>query len=81
MRSFPRPVRIIFGAADPYLNAGVAKRFHRLFSNSELFLLPNARHYVQIDAPDEVTRLLLSTPTGENDHSRGPASASRTAGS
>ena len=68
MRSFTRPVRIIFGAADPYLNAGVAKRFNRLFSNSELFLLPNARHYVQIDEPEEVARLLL-IPTNENDHS------------
>jgi hypothetical protein len=58
MRSFKRPVRIIFGAADPYLNAGVAKRFHRLFPTSELHLLPNARHYVQIDAPAEVARLI-----------------------
>jgi haloalkane dehalogenase len=69
MRSFTRPVRIIFGAADPYLNARVARRFHRLFSSSELFLLPNARHYVQIDDPEEVARLLLSIPTKENDHS------------
>jgi pimeloyl-ACP methyl ester carboxylesterase len=81
MRSFTRPVRIIFGAADPYLNAGVAKRFHRLFPSSELCLLPNARHYVQIDDPEEVARLILSTQAGENDHSRRSASASRTAGS
>jgi haloalkane dehalogenase len=63
MRSFTRPVRVIFGAADPYLNARVARRFHRLFSSSELVLLPNARHYVQIDDPGEVARLLLSIPT------------------
>jgi haloalkane dehalogenase len=81
MRSFTRPVRIIFGAADPYLNAGVAKRFHRLFPSSELILLPNARHYVQIDNPEEIARLLLSTQAGYNDHSRRSASASRTAGS
>ena len=66
MRSFARPVRIIFGAADPYLNAGVAKRFHRLFPTSELFLLPNARHYVQIDDPVEVARLILSARKSEN---------------
>jgi pimeloyl-ACP methyl ester carboxylesterase len=81
MRSFTRPVRIIFGAADPYLNVGVAKRFHRLFANSKLFLLPSARHYVQIDEPEEVARLILSIPTKENDHSRRPASGSRPAGS
>jgi pimeloyl-ACP methyl ester carboxylesterase len=63
MRSFARPVRIVFGAADPYLNAGVAKRFRRLFPTSDLFLLPKARHYVQIDAPAEVARLILSVPT------------------
>ena len=63
MRSFTRPVRIIFGAADPYLNTRVAKRFHRLFPNSELCLLKDARHYVQIDNPGEVARLLLSIPT------------------
>lgn len=40
---FSRPVRIIFGAADPYLNSGVARRFHELFPGSELFLLPGAR--------------------------------------
>jgi haloalkane dehalogenase len=52
--------------ADPYLNAGVAKRFHQLFPTSDLFLLPNARHYVQIDAPAEVARLILSLPTSQN---------------
>lgn len=58
------PVRIIFGASDPYLNQRVAKRFHELFPASELFLLPTARHFVQMDEPEEVARLILSTPTG-----------------
>jgi haloalkane dehalogenase len=59
---FRRPVRIIFGAADPYLNQGVARRFHELFPGSELFLVPTARHFVQMDEPEEVARLILSTP-------------------
>ena len=62
MKAFRRPVRIIFGDADPYLNRGVAKRFHELFPTSELFLLPGARHYVQIDEPEEAARLILSAP-------------------
>jgi haloalkane dehalogenase len=62
LRTFPRPVRIIFGAADPYLNAGVARRFHGLFPTSELFLLDGARHYVQLDEPQQVARLILTTP-------------------
>jgi haloalkane dehalogenase len=67
MRSFARPVRIIFGDADPYLNKRVARKFHELFPTSELFLLPGARHYVQIDEPEEVARLILSTPTDSSD--------------
>ena len=49
LRAFQRPVRIIFGDADPYLNKDVAQSFHQLFPTSELFLLPGARHYVQMD--------------------------------
>jgi haloalkane dehalogenase len=62
LRRFPRPVRIVFGAADPYLNAGVARRFHALFPTSELFLLEGARHYVQMDEPGQVAQLILAIP-------------------
>jgi len=61
---FRRPVRIIFGDADPYLNTGVARRFHELFSGSELFLVPGARHFVQMDEPAQVARLILALPPG-----------------
>ena len=50
LREFRRPVRIIFGAADPYLNQGVARTFHEFLPESELFLIPGARHFVQMDA-------------------------------
>jgi haloalkane dehalogenase len=60
LKEFRRPVRIIFGDSDPYLNKGVARRFHELFPSSELFLLPTARHFVQMDEPEEVARLILS---------------------
>jgi len=62
LKEFKRPVRIIFGDSDPYLNRGVAKKFHELFTTSDLFLLPTARHFVQMDEPEEVARLILSTP-------------------
>jgi haloalkane dehalogenase len=61
---FRWPVRIIFGDADPYLNTGVARRFHELFSGSELFLVPGARHFVQMDEPAQVARLILAMPPG-----------------
>src|SRR4029453_18969859 len=41
LKAFRRPVRIIFGASDPYLNRGVAQSFHELFPTSDLFLLPS----------------------------------------
>jgi haloalkane dehalogenase len=62
LREFKRPVRIIFGDADPYLNAGVARRFHELFPGSELFLVPGARHFVQMDEPAQVARFILGMP-------------------
>ncbi len=65
LREFPRPVRIIFGDADPYLNAGVAERFHRLFPKSDLFLIRGARHFVQLDEPRQVAKLILSVPLGK----------------
>jgi pimeloyl-ACP methyl ester carboxylesterase len=62
LHHFGRPVRVVFGAADPYLNTRVARRFHELFPTSELFLLDGARHYVQLDEPHRVGQLILTTP-------------------
>jgi pimeloyl-ACP methyl ester carboxylesterase len=62
LREFRRPVRIVFGGSDPYLNRGVAEAFHALLPTSDLFLLPSARHFVQMDEPEAVAHLILSTP-------------------
>ena len=69
LREFRRPVRIIFGDSDPYLNEGVARRFHELFPQSELFLLPGARHFVQMDEPEQVARLILALPNASRERS------------
>jgi haloalkane dehalogenase len=75
MRAFKRPVRIIFGDADPYLNISVAGRFHELFPGSDLFLLPGARHYVQVDEPEKVAKLILSMSSESDTDERSPAIA------
>jgi haloalkane dehalogenase len=62
LRRFARAVRILFGAADPYRSPRVARLLHALLPTSQLFLLPDARHYVQLDQPTEVARLLLAIP-------------------
>jgi haloalkane dehalogenase len=59
VRRYQGGVRVIFGARDPYLNVSVAQRFHREFAGSDLFILRRASHYVQIDQPEEVSRLVL----------------------
>jgi haloalkane dehalogenase len=66
LRKFQRPVRIIFGDADPSLNSGVARTFHEFFPESELFLVPGAGHFVQIDEPERVARLILEMPRPGN---------------
>jgi pimeloyl-ACP methyl ester carboxylesterase len=62
LKEFRRPVRIIFGDADPSLNSGVARTFHELLPESELFLIPGAQHFVQLDEPERVARLILDMP-------------------
>jgi pimeloyl-ACP methyl ester carboxylesterase len=62
LREFRRPVRIIFGDADYTLNRGVARTFHEYLPGSELFLIPGARHFVQLDEPEQVARLILAMP-------------------
>jgi len=62
MKEFRRPVRIIFGDADRSLNSGVARTFHELFPGSELFLISGAQHFVQLDEPEQVAKLILAMP-------------------
>jgi len=60
LRRFGRPVRIIFGARDRYLNPRVARDFAALFPRSELHLLDSAGHFVQVDLPHLVADLITS---------------------
>jgi len=60
LRRFGRPVRVIFGARDRYLNPRVARNFAVLFPNSELHLLDGAGHYAQVDQPQQVANLVVS---------------------
>ncbi len=36
--------------------------FHEVLPTSDLFLLPGARHYVQMDEPERVAQWILSMP-------------------
>lgn len=60
LRRFGRPVRVVFGAEDPYLNPKLGRRFADLFPRAELHLLPAAGHYVQVDQPERTAALVLA---------------------
>jgi haloalkane dehalogenase len=62
LASFPRPIRLIWGDKDPDLNTGIARSLHDAVPASELFVLPDARHNLQIDEPQRVAELLLTIP-------------------
>ncbi len=62
LKMFARPVRIIFGAEDPYLNPGVARSLHEALPTSDLALLPMKGHWPQLGGAPEVAQLLLSIP-------------------
>ena len=66
LKRFAKPVRIVFGADDPYLNTGVARDFDAAFPNSEYFGIANAAHYVQLDRPARVAELILSARQARN---------------
>lgn len=54
LAAFDRPVAVVFGVADPFLDPGVARAFAALFPRSSLLLVEAAGHYVQLDAPEAV---------------------------
>lgn len=64
MQAYPRPVLIAFGADDPYLNPTVARGFADAFPASQLALIPDAGHYVQLDQPARVAALIEAAVRG-----------------
>jgi haloalkane dehalogenase len=60
LKMFARPVRIIFGAEDPYLNPGVARSLHEALPTSDLALLPMKGHWPQLGGAPEVAQRMLA---------------------
>lgn len=58
LSAFRPMVGLIWGIADPYLNAGVAGHLKGLFPNSRLTAL-RVGHWPQIEEPEEVAQALL----------------------
>lgn len=60
MDKFAGRVLVLFGADDPYLPPPNAERLAKAFPDAELQLLPNAGHFVQEDAPEEVAERIMA---------------------
>jgi haloalkane dehalogenase len=64
LKTFDRPVRIIFGAEDPYLNPGVARSLHEALPASDLALLSMKGHWPQLGGAPEVAQRMLALSEG-----------------
>ncbi|GAA4692381.1 alpha/beta fold hydrolase [Nocardioides conyzicola] len=61
LRSFERPVTIVFGQRDPYMPAAAAHDIAALFPTSRLHLF-DAGHWVQLELPEQVAELVGAPP-------------------
>lgn len=59
MGKLETPTLVLFGAEDPYLPPPNAERLAKAFRHAELALLPNAGHFLQEDAPEEVADRIM----------------------
>lgn len=59
LEKFDRPTLILWGRRDPFCPPPNALKFHRLVRNSELKILDEASHFLQEDAPEEVSRNII----------------------
>jgi pimeloyl-ACP methyl ester carboxylesterase len=59
MRPIQCPVLIIWGQRDPVFVPEVLENFSEWVPNLRIERLPEANHFVQSDAPDEVNRLII----------------------
>ena len=59
-RALDKPVVLVFGVADPYLNVETAKELEEVFPRAELVLIQDAGHFLQIDQPDKVAQSILA---------------------
>lgn len=60
LTSLDVPTLVLWGQRDPYLKPAVARQFHRLIPRSELHMVANAGHFVQLEASQEVAGKIMS---------------------
>ncbi|MGZ4249950.1 MAG: alpha/beta fold hydrolase [Solirubrobacteraceae bacterium] len=64
LRDFDRPALIAWGAADRIFPFSDAERLAATLPNARLERIPNARAFVQLDAPERLAELIRSVANG-----------------
>ncbi|WP_407521044.1 alpha/beta fold hydrolase [Methylobacterium oryzisoli] len=59
LRTHPRPVRVIWGARDPYLPLRFAHQQREVFSGADIHVLDKSGHFPFADDPDRVEALVM----------------------
>jgi len=60
LRHFDRPVRLVWGTADPFFTLDLARRLAAAFPDAELVEVPGARTFVPLDAPDRLAAEIVT---------------------
>lgn len=63
---FPKPTLFIRGGQSHYINDADAPLIHQFFPRAKIETIPQARHWVHADAPDEFVRLVLEFLNGSD---------------
>ena len=62
------PVSLIYGAADDYLNPGLARHLAGMFGRAELHLIDSAAHWPQAEQPEAVARIVKGRGLESSSH-------------
>ena len=54
LRHFPKPVRLVWGAADPFFTIGLARRLRDAFTDATLVEIASGRTFLPLDEPELV---------------------------
>ncbi|MGH8775098.1 MAG: alpha/beta fold hydrolase [Jiangellaceae bacterium] len=66
LHRFDRPVRIVWGMADRAFRPDLGRRLQKAFRDADFVEVPDARTFVQLDAPDVVADQVLAISMGSH---------------
>jgi pimeloyl-ACP methyl ester carboxylesterase len=54
LRQFPKPVRLVWGTADPFFKIGIAHRLRDAFADATLVEIASGRTFLPLDEPERI---------------------------